>query len=307
LFTTELRGASSHPDWHTLPALLVSADDPASGFLASLAAGAQDAGALVDALGQAPERTLEVELRQARALIEASRLDDAERVLSAIEVDDEWEWRVAWYRGLMRLSSDDPNGALEEFQTVYRSIPGELAVKLALAYAAECAGRLEAAGGWYDIVSRTDPSFTSAAFGLARCRLALADRAGAVAAYDRVPEASSAYVDAQIAKAENMLDGAGPVAVADVVGAGAVVDRLPLGGEARARLTTRVLAAALPLVSANGTGDGATLVLGHPLTEEAVRRALEAAYRALARHSQAVEERIELIDQANQVRPRTLV
>ncbi len=38
-----------------------------------------------------------------------------------------------------------------------------------------------------------------------------------------------------------------------------------------------------------------------------MRRGLEETYRALARRSDPGEERIALVDRANQVRPRTLV
>ena len=90
---------------------------------------------------------------------------------------------------------------------MYRTIPGELAPKLALGFASEGAGRFDEAARWFDIVSRTDPSFTTAAFGLARCRLACGDRVGAIEAFNRVPAASIASVDAQVAKAETLLDG----------------------------------------------------------------------------------------------------
>jgi len=306
LFTSELRGATDVADWHTLPALLVSADDPASGYLASVMATAEDADALVETLRQAPVRTVEVDLRHARALIDAGRVDETDAALQAITDNDEWEWRVGWYRGLRRLSTDEPQSALEEFTTVYRAVPGELAVKLAMAFAAELSGRFDDAAGWYDIVSRTDPTFTTAAFGLARCRRALGDRDGSVTAYDRVPEASSAYRDAQVAKAQAILDRDGAVGIGDVVAAGAVIAGLRLGEEERARLTADVLQAALPLVS-NGAADAGTQVLGYPLTEDGVRLGLESTYRTMARRARNGEERIDLVDRANEVRPRTLV
>ena len=46
------------------------------------------------------------------------------------------------------------------FEVVYRHLPGELAPRLALAYAAEASGDLHAATAWYDIVSRIDPGYT---------------------------------------------------------------------------------------------------------------------------------------------------
>jgi serine/threonine-protein kinase PknG len=244
LFTGELRSDADQPYWFGLPALLVSADDPASGYLATLAATAQDPAALVDELARAPIRTVEVELRRARALLEAGREEEAAGVLDAVAADDPWEWRVDWYRGLMHLAVDDPKLAMQDFEKVYRCEPGELAPKLAFGYAAERAGELDLATRFYDIVSRTDPGFTSASFGLARCLLDQDDRAGAIAAYDRVPEDSSAYVEAQVAEAEVLLGGDSP-SLHDVVAAGAIVQRTRLASEARARLAAAVLGAAL--------------------------------------------------------------
>jgi len=306
LFTTELRGALDRADWRTLPALLVSADDAASGYLATLAATAVAPDELVENLEHAPVRTVEVDLRHARALIDAGRPDDADVVLAAIESEDSWEWRVPWYRGLLRLSRGEAAAAIEEFAIVYNTVPGEMAAKLGLAYALEGADRDEQAERLYNVVSRTDPSFTSAAFGLARVRAALGNSDGAVDAYDRVPEESSAYVDAQMAKAERMLQRDGQLALADVIAAGAIVDRLPADSEARARLTADVLTAALPL-AASGGGTSPTIVLGYPLTENGIRSGLEDTFRLLARRARVGTDRIELVDRANQVRPRTLV
>ena len=160
LFTGELSGDYDRPDWRTLPALLVSADDPASGYLASVGTTADDADALVTALDQSPVESLEVDLSRARALIEAGRADEAATVLDEIATEHEWEWRVDWYRGLMKMSTNEPEAALEEFGAVYRLLPGELATKLARGCAAESCGHVELAAQCYDIVSRTDRSFT---------------------------------------------------------------------------------------------------------------------------------------------------
>jgi serine/threonine-protein kinase PknG len=202
--------------------------------------------------------------------------------------------------------------ALREFRGVYASLPGELAPKLAMAYAAESAGDLELAAHWYDLVSTTDPGYTSAVFGLARTRTGLGDITGAITAYERVPSTSSAYVDAQVAKAEAMVDAdARTLTVDDVVAAGSVVDRLTLPKEVHARLTAGVLAAALTVVErTNGNAPdpaSAPTVLGCPLTEQGIRLGLESTYRRWALQSPAGAERIALVDRANELRPRTLV
>jgi serine/threonine-protein kinase PknG len=311
LFTGELRGDSATPDWHALPAIIVSADDTAAGYLATIAAGSADT--TIEALERAPERTVEVELRLALTLIQHARLDEAGGVLNRVLDQDPWEWRVHWYRGLSALSAGDPANAREEFDHVYREVPGELAPKLALGFASELVADVGAAARWYDIVSRTDPGLTGAAFGLARTCLAADDTEGAMRAFDRVPERSNAYVDAQIAKAETMLlvnrasnTGSRAVTLPEVVRAAAVLESLPVSGERRTRLEAELFEAAIDALEQDGaTGDVPSL-LGRPLTEQDMRFGLEASYRSLARSAPTAAERIRLVDTANRVRPRTL-
>ena len=53
--------------------------------------------------------------------------------------------------------------------------------------------------------------------------------------------------------------------------------------------------------------DPGVTLLGEPLTERRLRSGLERAYRALAHLAATPDERIRLVDQANEVRPRSLV
>ncbi|HSS09440.1 MAG TPA: tetratricopeptide repeat protein [Acidimicrobiales bacterium] len=308
LFTGEFRGRSDAPDWRLLPALRVATDDPAAGFLATVTA--TDPHDLVDVLSTAPARTVEVDLRLARALIDDGDEAGADQVLRAIETADAWEWRPFWYRGLLALATGDPNSARTAFDVVYRNVPGELAPKLAIAIAAESANDTATAARLYDIVSRTDPAFTTAAFGLARCRLATGDRPGAVEAYNRVPEASSSYLEAQVCAARALVEANGSSApeMTDLTTACTAVDHLALDGEQRASLTRDLFEAALTLVRTGRVHPNpAVTVLGEPLTERRLREGLERAYRTLAHLAPTPDERIRLVDLANHVRPRTLV
>ncbi len=134
LFTGELRGGADAPDdWRGLPAPLVAADDPASGFLAALAAGVSEPEEVLELLQQAPEQTVEVRLREVRALIEAERFTEADAVINGIARSDPWEWRAAWYSGSAALAQGDHDRALAEFRSVYATLPGELAPKVAMA------------------------------------------------------------------------------------------------------------------------------------------------------------------------------
>ena len=215
-----------------------------------------------------------------------------------------------------------PAEARTSFAAVYHQLPGELAPKLALGMACESDEQFARAAGWYDIVSRTDPAFTAATFGLARCRLEAGDRAGALAAYDRVPDSSSAYLEAQTARIHRLVthpyaangsgngaagDGAGGnLATDELLTAGAILASLPIRGGERARLEAELLEAALALVQRGSTfGDEQASLLGYRLLERDLRLGVERSYRELARWAASSAERIQLVDRANQVRPRT--
>jgi serine/threonine-protein kinase PknG len=174
--------------------------------------------------------------------------------------------------------------------------------------ACELAGQSAEAAGWYDIVSRTDPGFTAATFGLARCRLGTGERPGALAAYDRVPESSSAYIEAQTARIHCLSapDGGGPERADELLVAATILESLSVEGEQRARLQAELLEAALALVERGGAfDDGRSSLLGHRFLERDLRFGLERSYRELARWAPSNSERIQLVDHANQVRPRT--
>jgi serine/threonine-protein kinase PknG len=308
LFTAALRAGLERPDWRILPRPQVSSDDPSAGYLATITAGNPEQ--MIAQLRAAPERTLEVDLRLAAAMIDDGSFSEALALLTEIEAKDPWEWRVSWYRGIDELARADADQARVYFEAVYHAVPGELAPKLAMALACESGGDLAAAARWYEIVARTDPSITSASFGLARCRLEAHDRAGALAAYERVPDSSSGYIDAQTARIRCLSAGNGVAepALEELLAAGSALEALPLDEVQHARLTGDVLDAALRLTLAGKAfDDGRVRLLGVRLAERDLRLGLERSYRELARHAASRAERIALVDHANRVRPRTWV
>jgi serine/threonine-protein kinase PknG len=251
---------------------------------------------------------VEVELRLAAALIDGGELEEARDVLTAIERSDPWEWRAAWYRGVVELAVGDATAARRSFAAVYAAVPGELAPKLALGLACETAGDAVEAAQWYRVVARTDPSITSASFGLARCRAALGDRQGAISAYERVPDSSSGHIDAQTARIGLLTtaNGGGDPELDDLIVASSILEGLPLDANRRDRLTADLLEPALRLALAGRSPDNGHVTLaGCPFVERDLRLALERRYRALARHAGSRAEQIALIDQANRSRPRT--
>jgi serine/threonine-protein kinase PknG len=296
------------PDWRMLPTLKVDPNDTAAALLATLpdAAPAE----LARILAEAPMHTVEVELRLARAQIDAGMSKEAAATLAAIERDNPWEWRVGWYRGLLAMAGNDVAGARQMFDRVYSDVPGELAPKLALAMVAEAAGDLLNAARFYDVVSRTDPSYTTATYGLARSLAAMGERNAAVAAYARVPQASSAYVDAQLRAARILVahTAGAPPGASELAKASATVNHLALDAEQRARTASQLLEAALELVQAGTVApSGDVMIMGSPLEAQSLRLGLERAYRDLARLALTADERIRLVDRANHVRPKTLV
>ena len=319
-FTAALRASIEQPDWQILPRPQASSDDPSAGYLAAVTATdpEQMIAQLQELRGEiitlaendgTEASTTEVDLRLVAAMIEAGDFDGAEAMLAEIVAEGRGDWRVDWYRGVGDLARQIPALARVNFMAVYDAVPGELAPKLALAVACETSGDFVDAAGWYEIVSRTDPSTTSASFGLARCCLALGDRAGALAAYQQVPESSSGYVDAQMARIRclNSSDGVGRPTLDDIREAGSILEQLPVAAEDRERLSADLLETALALVAVNGVASDqrATRLLGHPLTERDLRLGLERCYRALARRAASRSERIGLVDAANRTRPRT--
>ncbi|MFB7451577.1 tetratricopeptide repeat protein [Streptomyces sp. NPDC056194] len=296
-----------------LPVPRVDTSDPNAGFLAGLAAAAP--GELLGALQGAPAPSAELRLRTLRAQLELGDLPAAARTLAGLEERDPDDWRIVWYRGVASLVTGDHEHAALAFDAVYDAFPGEPAPKLALGICAEVLGQLDNAAEYYRLVWATDPGFVSAAFGLARVRLAAGDRGGAVQALESVPEASIHYTAARVAAVRARLRRrpAHEPLGADLTAAAAQVSALQgfgLDAVRRERLSTEVLGTALDWVLSGSPGaapGGGALLLGSELDERGLRFGLERSYRVLARLAQRGEERIELVERANRFRPRTWV
>jgi len=304
-----------------LPVPRVDANDPNAGFLAGLMASAP--AELIAALQAVPAASLETRLRELRARLEMRELDSAAGALTDLEGRHPDDWRVVWYRGITSLVTGDHEVAALSFDAVYDAFPGEPAPKLALGICAEVLGQLDNAAEYYRLVWATDPSFVSAAFGLARVRIAAGDRAGAARTLESVPEASIHYTAARVTAVRARLrerDPAEPL-LTDLTAAAAQVAALAgfgLDPVRREQLTTEVLGKALDWVLSGSPGGpppggpaagppGPRRLLDAELDERGVRLGLERSYRMLARLAQRGDERIELVERANRFRPRTWV
>jgi serine/threonine-protein kinase PknG len=305
-----------------LPLPQVDTSDPAAGVLATLA-GTEPSG-LVDALSKVAERTVEVRLRLARAHVELGDAAAATAVLDDLATEEPGDWRVDYHRGLAALASAAPSAAASSaavgpgtaaraldaartaFDDVYSALPGEAAPKLALAACAELGGELATAAWHYESVWRTDHSYVSAAFGLARVRLRLDDRAGAIDVLESVPATSSHHLAAQVLAV--LVRTRGEPDVTELMTAGDRLVGLDLDAERSCYLVVEVLTAALTWLESTGSSHGAgRRLLGSDLDERELRFGLERRYRALARLAERIDDRIALVDKANAIRPRTLV
>jgi serine/threonine-protein kinase PknG len=309
-----------------LPAPVADGTDPAAGYLATLgplppeqqaaALLAAVAGGSVAGAGAPPAvaASPETKLALARALIAAGDLDNAAAYLAELGSADPGDWRIAWHTGLRELASGRPDAARSAFSAVYDELPGEPAPKLALAFAAEARGDAVAARRYYQLVWAIDRSYVSAAFGAARVCLALGDRPAAVAAVAAVPDTSSYHAAAQIAAVRLLIAGGARVSASDVRQADGRLVRLSLDDVRRQQLTVEILHAALAWVAdarppgarAGGADDGGGAILGCEPNERALRFGLERSYRALAGLTHDHARRVELVNTANSVRPRTL-
>jgi serine/threonine-protein kinase PknG len=305
-----------------MPMPQVDRADPAAGYLATFAGldSAQRAAALSGAVaGDAAvpaevASSAETRLALARAQLDVGDYDGAGATLADLAAEDPADWRIAWTDGLRRLAAGETDtdgagaaAARGAFSAVYDDLPGELAPKLALAFAAEAAGDAASATRYFKLVWTVDRSCISAAFGLARACLATGDRPGAIAALAAVPETSSYHAAAQIA-AVRILVSSGMTGD-DLHQASGRLGRLALDEARRQQLTVEILRAAIGWAGDSGrapartSGDG--LILGCEPNERSLRFGLERGYRALARLTSDRSRRIELVDMANAVRPKT--
>ncbi|MFD7402512.1 tetratricopeptide repeat protein [Streptomyces sp. NPDC059866] len=313
-----------------LPVPRVDPGDPNAGFLAGLMATAP--AELLSALAAAPAPSIETRLRQIRAWLENDDSAAALDALRTLETERPDDWRVVWYRGVTALVTGDHEGAALAFDAIYDAFPGETAPKLALGLCAEVLGQLDNAAEYYRLVWSTDPSYVSAAFGLARVQLATGDRRSAVTTLESVPESSIHYTAARVAAVRARLRqrtavGSDVPFLEDLSAAAGQVEALDeyrLDPTRREQLVTEVLGCALDWILSGGQGSvppphpapagrgdphaaGGRTLLGSGLDERGLRFGLERSYRTLARLARGGEERIDLVERANRYRPRTWV
>jgi serine/threonine-protein kinase PknG len=295
-----------------LPVPIVDPSDPGSAMLATTSGTPppelEQALSLATAgAHQESSSSVEIPLRLVRASLQMGNPSDARKRLAELNSVLPGDWRLPWYRGQCGLLEGQYGSAATDFTQVLTALPGELAPKLALAASAELREAGQDAARYYETVWRTDDSYVSAAFGMARQRARGGDRDGAIAALDRVPTASAHCAPAGVTAIEILLDGRAPETIEErtLADAGSRASTLTLESEVkRAEVRLRVFAAALSWLQAGNTPTMRQL-LGVDFDEAGVRRGMESCYRALAHETTDLWERITLVEKANAVRPRT--
>ncbi len=151
----------------------------------------------------------------------------------------------------------------------------------------------------------TDANYVApAAFGLARTREQRGDATGSLQALDLVAPTSAAYVAARRRRAD-LLTSAAP-GLDDLAAAAASIENIAIDPHDRLLILVRILTAAITEVERSGD-QPQTTISGVAATEPDLRAGAERAYRDLATLTSDRAERIQLVDAANSVRPRTLV
>ncbi|QNJ90461.1 protein kinase [Mycolicibacterium fluoranthenivorans] len=293
-----------------LPVPAVDPADPGAALLATTSG--TPTAQLEQALQLAGDRadSVEIPLRLARAELEMRSPAAARKRLGKLDALVPGDWRLPWYRGQIAVLEGNFDSAAAEFETVLATLPGELAPKLALAAVAELSGALDGtAARYYDIVWSTDHGYVSAAFGLARRRARAGDRAGAIAVLDEVPPASAYFTAAGATAIEVLLDGrtAADLDEQTLVDAGSRASTCAVESSSRrALIDLQVLGAALGWLEAGHTPTAGRL-LGHSFDIPGIRSAMERCYRDLAQGTRSMWERIDWVEKANKIRPRTRV
>jgi len=203
-FDNDISGGSTAADFRLLPGLKVFEDDPARAAIDSILKSnipVEESRALLEKAASDFPKSREAKLRLADLFIYTGDLATAETALNAIAEYDPDDWRVGWYIGKLALAKKDYAKAVQLFDDLVTTLPGEPAAKLALGLAAELSGDMVKAVTAYDLVTRVEPQYAGAAFGQARCLTQEANRAGAVEVLKRVPSGHIAHVAAELAAA----------------------------------------------------------------------------------------------------------
>jgi serine/threonine-protein kinase PknG len=298
-------------DIRLLPTLKMNAGDPAANELLRLGAvndPEKQISALLQVANKFGEKSVEARLRLANVYIQVGYYDQAGKLLDKLYSEDPFDWRTSWYRGKMLLAQNDADNARLEFGKVYFEMPGELAPKLAIAFAAEIKGDWDEAINYYRRVAKVDPSQTTACFGLARCQMKKGNAQSAVQALTEVPSQHSLFNLSRVTLAETLLEMDMGKDTSLLEQAAQTIECISAEGGTVHQLAAVLLKKAIRLVEDKLVHENKQQnLLGHSLDLYALRAGAEQEFRKAAKFAASREEKIMLIDTANSIRPHSFI
>lgn len=263
------------------------------------------------------ERSVEARLRLVDALITAGSRNKINiektaffakttKILTQIYNEDNFDWRVHWYLGKSYLAQKNKE-AKNEFGMVYFEMPGELAPKLAIAFAEEVMGNKIEAIDFYNRVAKVDPTYTTACFGLARCYQEISDTTEAVNALNRIPSNHSLYTQSRIASVKLLMQNEKQLNQSIIEQAAQTIEAISVEGGILHQLSAKLLCCVISLITKGSMIESANdKLLGCNMIVNDLRKQAENEYRKSARYAVNAEEKILLVNLANTVRPLTL-
>jgi serine/threonine-protein kinase PknG len=292
-------------EWSDLPRLLPDPDDPNAVWLQSITT--DDPLQRRELLAAAPVASAMVAIERGYAALALGDAAAAWAAADEVLAADPWDWRGVWLQGLVGLFNGHPGDAVGAFNTVYGSLPGELAPKLALASACELSGDLDVADRLYTVCARTDAAYVAPAlFGRARVASAADRISDALSALDQIPTTSRAFGESRRQRAMLLASVPDDRRTLQTLDAASVeLEQATMEPSERAALRVAILSSALDEVTANGPVPGA-VVGGLAADVPSLRSGLERALRDAASLEVDHARRVQLVDEANRVRMRTL-
>jgi serine/threonine-protein kinase PknG len=303
-------------DARQIPMPLMGKEDPALPDLMnamSLLNPAQRVDRLVEISWKYP-KSVETKLQLVEHWLAQGEGSRALPILEEIAELDPWEWRATWNWGRVYLVQKNSKEAIARFDRVYTDLPGELAPQIALALALEQNQNYSEAIFYYQRVLQTNPDYPSAAFGQARCYLALQTvtqnkhstedcRNEAVKALQQIPPTSSLHLRSQAEMVKSLASiQPVPPTPQTLTAASTLMHQLSLQGMERYHLLYMLYSNALQVVKQSPHNHLRSLGTQHlPLTIEELKTKLEEVLKGMA-HLSSGDEKIRLIDEANRVR-----
>lgn len=304
--------SAPNPVW--LPALRVDLQDRAANEVIrvlSLMDQNEQLDELAQLLRRFGDKSQELRLRRAEILIQnpalapTTRNEEISNLLSEVERVDAFDWRASWYLGVHLLMQGKAKEAATCFEKVYFEMPGELAPRLGMGFAAEVAGDEAQALSYYDRVGSVDPSFISAHLGSARCHAKTKQLADALKSLEHVPSNHAFAKTARLCSVRLCRDLVTELDGQALVKLEAATEEVTDMGIEASQTVAKMFSALANLCTKLSWNKGT--FAGLDFAPAGLALGAEAKFRQAARQSETASEREQWIMAANAARPVTLI